>query len=242
MSFDIPRGVAIRVQRIDVRAEPGPHPYEQANLAAIEANWEAEAKANPALFDGRVMFLSRLRLNGPVLEGRCHEVRYATQLHWRKNRSTDLAEHAFGHAALISSDNALVAIRMAKDTANPGAIYFAAGSFEREDFIDGVCDVDANMMREVREETGIDLTHVRRDQDYVLFSLNHATAIFKRFWLDETADELAARIAGFVRGEARPEIEGAVILRDDVRNWPESVRPHMRAFGQWHYGLSPALT
>ena len=39
-----------------------------------------------------------------------------------------------------------------------GRVYFAAGSFEPVDFRDGLVDVDFNMIREVREETGLDLS------------------------------------------------------------------------------------
>ena len=45
----------------------------------------------------------------------------------------------------------LVAICMGPRTANPDRVYFASGSFEREDFPGGRLDVDFNMAREVRE-------------------------------------------------------------------------------------------
>ena len=68
-------------------------------------------------------------LRDGVLAGHCHEVNYASFLYWKRNRA-GTAEHVFAHPALVSRDNALIAIRMGPRTANPGAVYFAAGSFE----------------------------------------------------------------------------------------------------------------
>ena len=54
-----------------------------------------------------------------------------------------------------------MAIRMAAHTVNAGRVYFAAGSFEPSDFRDGLVDADGNMVREVREETGLDIAGAR---------------------------------------------------------------------------------
>lgn len=235
MAFDVPRNAMTRVARVEVDLNPAPHPFETANRAEIDRNWKAEHAANPALFDGRMMLLSELFLRGDVLAGRCHEVRYATLLYWRKQPGTVLAEHAFAHAALVARDGALVAIRMGRHTANPGGVYFAAGSFEREDFVDGRCDLPRNMAREVGEETGLDIAGLRQDADYVLFSRNHSTAIFRRYWLDEDADTIAAGIRAFVAAETDPEIEGPVIIRAG-EPLPAGAKPHMAAFCDWHFG------
>jgi len=238
LAFDIPRNAITPVDRVEVRVDATPHPFEQAYPDAIASNWEEELALQPALFNGRMALLSALSLRDGVLAGRCHEVNYASFLYWKRNRA-EMAEHAFAHPALVSRDNALIAIRMGPLTASPGAIYFAAGSFEAEDFRDGVCDLESNMLREVREETGLDISSTPREAGYQLFSTDRATAIFRRFWLDEGAEEIAQRIRDFVAGETDPEIEGPVIIRGpDDR--PDGLRPHMAAFAQWHFGRSAA--
>jgi 8-oxo-dGTP pyrophosphatase MutT (NUDIX family) len=231
--FDIPRNSIVPVSAIEVRLDPGQHPFEAANADAIEANWQREVSANPALFDGTIVLLSELAYAEARLTGRCHAVRYATLLYWRRSRPQG-AEHAFAHAALVSSDGALVAIRMAAHTANAGRIYFAAGSFEPFDFRDGLVDVEANMAREVGEETGLDISATPRDTSYHLFSRDSMTVIFRRCYLDETADEIARHIAGFVASEEQSEIDGAVIIRkgDDL---PAGVMPYMKAIIDWHF-------
>jgi 8-oxo-dGTP pyrophosphatase MutT (NUDIX family) len=232
--FDIPRNVVAPVRSVDVRLDPAPHPFERLHAEAIGANWEQEHAANPALFNGTMVLLSELSLRGERLAGVCHPVRYATMLYWRKNRGAPDIEHTFAHPALVSRDNALVAIRMGKHTANAGRVYFAAGSFEPSDFVDGVVDLHGNMSREVREETGLDIANAKRDPIDHIHSANWATVIFRRYWLDEDAATIAGQINEFVAGELQPEIEGPVIIRDG-EDRPEGMLPHMEAIVRWHF-------
>jgi 8-oxo-dGTP pyrophosphatase MutT (NUDIX family) len=233
--FDLPRGRVVGFRRAEVRLDSGPHPFAVENAAAIEANWQAERAANPALFDGEVMLLSSLSLEGDWLVGRCHAVRYAALLHWRRHRRPG-AEHAYAHAAIVSGDGALVAIRMAAHTANAGKVYFAAGSFERTDFRDGQADLEANMAREVGEETGLDLGAARAEDGYHLYSADGATVVFRRYRYEAPAAELAARIAAHAAAEAEPEIEGPVVLRSGAP-LPDGVMEHMRAIVDWHFSV-----
>ena len=218
-----------------MRLDPAPHPFEVENAEAIDAYWQRISASNPALYDGRLVLHSDLAYRDGRLVGSCREVRFATFMYWRERRGAESAEHAYAHAALISNDNALVAIRMGRHTAAPDSVYFAAGSFEPMDFSGGACDMDANMVREVREETGLDIARLRRDAQMQLFSLDKATALFRRYWLDEPAERVAGRIRDFVTAEPNPEIEEPVIIRRGEA-LPRGIMPHMVAFARWHFG------
>lgn len=234
MAFDIERNVILPVDVVDVRLDAGQHPFEVANQLAIKENWLAETAQQPALFDGTVVLLSELAYAGNRLSGRCHAIRYSTFMYWRGLKPVASAEHAFAHAMLISSDNALVAIRMGAHTANAGKVYFAAGSFEPEDFVDGLVDLDGNMAREVREETGLDLSGADRDERCYALSIESGTVIVRRYRALETADELAAKIRDFVARDSDPEIEGPVVIRG-MHDLPEGLMPHMRSLVEWHF-------
>jgi 8-oxo-dGTP pyrophosphatase MutT (NUDIX family) len=239
MAFDIPRNVILPLDRIEVMLDSGPHPFEVEHRDAIAANWRCETEENPAHFDGEVVLLSRLAYADRRLAGRCHTIRFSTFLYWRRHRSVGTAEHAYAHAALVAADNALVAIRMGRHTTNPGLVYFAAGSFEPSDFPNGSVDVDLNMAREVLEETGLDITVLRRDPGYHTLSRDTGTVIFRRYLLDEDAETIAARIREFVARDANPEIEGPVVIRNE-RELPEKLAPHMVPLVEWHFGGSKA--
>ena len=234
MSFDLPRNVILPVDAIDVRLDPGPHPFALNNAEAIAENWQREIAANPALFDGTVVLLSQLAYRDNRLVGRCHAVNYSTFMLWRKRRENSGAEHAYGHAMLVAGDNALVAIRMGPHTVNAGRVYFAAGSFEPVDFRDGQVDVDFNMIREVREETGLDLSEAHRGKRWHALSSNSGTVIFRRYHETAPADEIAQRISAFVATETEPEIEGPVIIRH-AADLPDGLSPHMKPLIEWHF-------
>ncbi|MER8694168.1 hypothetical protein NKI77_14265 [Mesorhizobium opportunistum] len=234
MRFDLPRNVILPVDAVEVRLDPGPHPFALENADAIAENWQREIAANPALFDGTVVLLSQLAWRDNRLVGRCHAINYSTFMLWRQQRENTGAEHAYAHAMLVAGDNALVAIRMGPHTVSAGRVYFAAGSFEPIDFRDGLVDVDFNMIREVREETGLDLSAARRGVRYHALSTASGTVIFRRYHVTAPADEIARRISAFVASETDPEIEGPVIIRD-AADLPEGLSPHMKPLIEWHF-------
>lgn len=230
----MPRDVILPVEAIDVVLDPGLHPFERRNEAAIRRTWLEEKAAKPALFDGTVVLLASLAYHEGRLHGRCHAVRYSTFLHWLRTRA-GTAHHAFAHAMLVSADNALVAVRMAGHTVNAGRVYFAAGSFEPEDFPGGTVDADLNMRREVLEETGLDLAEARPDDRCYAMSTARGTVIVRRYFFAEPADELARRVGLFVAGEAEPEIAGPVVIRG-AGDAPSGLMPHMTPLIEWHFG------
>jgi len=233
VSFGLPLGVILPVDQVDVRLDPLAHPFERDNQRAIAENWQREIVAKPALFDGTVVLLSEFGYDGGRLFGRCHAVRYSTFMYWRKDRA-GTAAHAFAHPMLVTKDNALIAIRMAAHTVNAGRVYFAAGSFEPEDFPDGIVDPHGNMAREVREETGLDISGARRGERHYALATTRGTVIFRRYFLDEEADQIASRIRDFVAGESEPEIEEPVIIRH-ARDLPDGLMPHMPPMIDWHF-------
>lgn len=233
MSFALPLGVIVPVEEIDVRLDPSQHPFEQGREDAIAENWRREIAAKPALFDGTVVLLSEFGYDGGRLFGRCHAVRYSTFMYWRTDR-VGTAAHAFAHPMLVTKDNALIAIRMGAHTVNAGRVYFAAGSFEPEDFPNGLVDPHGNMVREVREETGLDISAVRRGDRHYALATERGTVIFRRYFLDGTADEIASRIRDFVASEAEPEIEDPVVIRN-TGDLPEGLMPHMPQMIDWHF-------
>jgi 8-oxo-dGTP pyrophosphatase MutT (NUDIX family) len=232
--FDIPRDTILDVDHVDVRLDASPHPFEAGNAAAIEDNWRREQEANPALFNGEVVLLSELAFRAGGLVGRTHAIRFATFLYWRLSRPVASAEHVFAHAMLVSNDNALVAIRMAPHTSNPGRVYFAAGSFEPQDFPGGRVDLHLNMAREVREETGLDIEGLRREGRCRAWSGSTGTVIFKRYFLERSASEIAADIRTFVATDPDPEIDGPVVIRS-AGDLPANLMAHMRPMIEWHF-------
>lgn len=234
-TFDVPLGEVFPVEEVDIRFDPAPHQFELRNLDSIEANWVAEKAANPAYFDGTVVMHSTLSYRRGRLWGVCHPIRFATYLWWRRTVPDRSAENTFAHAMIVSSDGHLVAIRMGGHTANAGAVYFAAGSFEPQDFPDGQVDLHGNMRREVLEETGLDLDEAEAEPVWHAVASLVGTVIFRRYRFDRTAEQLAAAISSFVAGDPDPEIVGPVIIRRG-ETLPDTLKAHMVPIIRWHFG------
>jgi 8-oxo-dGTP pyrophosphatase MutT (NUDIX family) len=201
------------VGRIDLRVLDGDHPYHRREAEAARANWEREIAANPALYDGRMIFQHRLSVSEDAISGEAYVVPFSTFLWWRKQAARDGGFHVFAFPVAVSSDGAIIAIRMGQHTANPGQVYCAAGSMDENDILDGRCDVEGNMRREVMEETGLDLRDAVADPGYFATHSARSVTIFRVFRFPLTADEILARIEAHMLVDEEKEIDGAVAIR-----------------------------
>jgi 8-oxo-dGTP pyrophosphatase MutT (NUDIX family) len=202
------------VRAFALRISDAPHPLDLTHADAIAENWASEIAANPALFNGQIVLQREIRYEDGDLSAVGHISRFATFLWWRRQPELAGACHLFGYPVLVSSDGALIAVEMASHTANPGQVYFAAGSLDASDIIDGYCDIEGNMRREVREETGLDLDLARADPVlYASYRRNRLTLI-RLFTFDQTAEEIVTRIDAFARDSADPEIARGVVIRN----------------------------
>jgi 8-oxo-dGTP pyrophosphatase MutT (NUDIX family) len=206
-------GVIFPVTSVDVRVSDGPHPYFRSHTAEIAANWEKEVAANPALFDGRMLLMRSLEIRDGAISGECHTVPFSAFLLWRKTRPAGAAVHLFGLPVIVSSDGAVIAIRMGQHTANPGRVYCAAGSLDPDDIRDGYCDIDGNMAREVLEETGLSLLDATSVSGFHGWHGQDVVTLFRAYHFAETAAELIALIDAHIAADPEPEIDAALAIR-----------------------------
>ncbi len=202
-------GTIFPVAEIDIEVSPEPHPFHLAEAERARESWGREIAANPHLFDGRMVLQRSVRITDGRISARAHIVPYSTFLWWRKTRAAG-ASHIFGMPMLVSSDGALIAIRMGAHTANPGRVYSPGGSLEPEDIIDGRCDVARNIAREVMEETGISLSEAIAEPGWHAIRMDGTLTVFRVFRLAATAEEILARVAAHVAADPHPEIDEAV--------------------------------
>ena len=203
----------VRVDAFDLSVVDGPHPLHAVHEEEIEANWAKEAEANPHLFNGQLVLQRQLTYDEGVIRGVAHVIPYSTLLWWRKQPDTAGALHLFGFAVLVSSDGAIIAIRMSDRTANPGQVYCAAGSLDLSDIIDGKLDVAGNMWREVREETGLDLAEAEAEPHFHASHKDNRVVVFRLYRFPVTALELTARIEAHMPHDVEQEIDGVVVIR-----------------------------
>ena len=211
---------------------PGRHPFESDEAEAIDALWARLSAANPRIYDGEAVLFTSARIEGARLTAEAAAIRFAgltayigwdRTLEWR---------HIFCCAALIGSDGRAVMGRQSVHGLNAGRVYFPSGSLDIGDFPGGVADLDANMARELREETGISLQRGAPEPGLLLWRHGRVMALFRTWRFAETARELAGEIEAHLASGADDELCEAVILEPGqvLDEMAASAKAFMRAF------------
>lgn len=230
----IPENRVFGIDAVRLIVDPAEHSWRMAEQAAIEAHWAREQVERPWLFNGTVIMHRGLRLEDGAISGVSHRMPYAALLHWVKTQPEADLWHLFGSAVILSSDGAMMLIRMAARTANAGKVYAPAGSLDESDIRGGEVDVEGSIHREAREETGLDLSQAAAEKQLLCWRQGGRIAVFRRFRLNETADELAARVREHIRTGPEEEIEDVVVVRAPGDAGP-TAPPYMRAMIDFHF-------
>ncbi|WP_321384308.1 NUDIX hydrolase [Rhizobium sp.] len=209
-------GQVFEVNHVELAVRDGDHPFHLANVEAAKVNWTLAKEAKPALFDGQMALFHRLGLSDGQVVGDCHMIPYSTYLLWRQQADPESGYHLFCFPVLFSSDGALIAVEMGAQTANAGLVYCAAGSLDQSDIVDGYLDIEGNMRREVKEETGLSLEDAAVDPQLRGFRRGRIVTLFRRFYLPMTADEVFEKIEAHMVVDHEQEIARPVALRSSV--------------------------
>ena len=208
-----PEGKVFELSSFRLQVLEGPHPWVLENEAEIGRNWDREVAANPHLFNGSMVFQRALSFADGHIEGRAHMVPFSSFLYWRRSGRGKGGHHLFAMPMILSADGAVIAIRMADTTANPGRVYSPAGSLDAQDVRGGVCDLDGNMRRETREETGLDLGEMEADPVWRAVHVANSVAVFRLFRSPLSEAGFRARVTEHIARDAEPEISEMVGIR-----------------------------
>jgi 8-oxo-dGTP pyrophosphatase MutT (NUDIX family) len=154
------------------------------------------------------LLLNRYSIRDGVLRGSCFETDYASLLAWSDWGFPDQrAFNFFAAAALRAADGAYLVGEMAPYTACARQLYFPCGTPEPSDIlIDGTLDLQANLRRELLEETGIDIDELDTEPGWTVVLDGAVVAIMKKLTAHQDASELRARISQYLATEAQPEL------------------------------------
>lgn len=230
----IPENRVFGFDRVHLTLDAAEHPWLVAERGAVEAHWAREQVERPWLFNGTVVLNRGLALEAGVISGISHRAPYAALLHWVKTRPGADVWHLFGSAVILSSDGAMLLIRMAAKTANPGKVYAPAGSLDETDIKGGRIDVEGSILREAREETGLDLSRGNAEDRLWCWRRGGLVAVFRRFRMDDPAAVLEERIREHIRTDPEQEIDDVVVVRS-VEDAGPTAPPYMRAMVGFHF-------
>ncbi len=200
--------------------------------------------ANQQLWNGQVLLLHRFGFSDGVFSSAHAETDYASFLAWRDWDFPDRSvANCYAMAAILSADGAFLLGEMAQDTANAGRIYFAAGTPEPGDVrADGVVDMEANVLREMTEETGLRADDVTLTPGWMACLGPARIALMKLVRSRLDAETLRQGIRRTLENQAHRELADMVIVRSSVEidraRTSELVAGYMDA---WFAGTLPRL-
>ena len=205
----------LTLDRIEAVYAPRDWAFAHERTDEIAAHWAGLTAANPALFDGRVLLQYQRHVEGRVLHARYLETSFSAFISWRDFGWPDrTVANGFAMAALRARDDAFLLGEMASHTANPGRIYFAAGTPDLEDVTpDGRVDLLGSALRELTEETGISLGEVEIGEGWTAVVEGQRIAFMRSVIIDLPADEARALILSRLAEEERPELSDIRIVR-----------------------------
>jgi 8-oxo-dGTP pyrophosphatase MutT (NUDIX family) len=163
---------------------------------------------------------------GGALRGTFFETGFADFMAWRDWDFPDRSiVNCFAMGALRGSDGAYLLGVMSAFTANAGRIYFPAGTPDTGDVRGDTVDLLGSVLRELREETGLETQHFAAAPDWTAIVAGPRLALMKAIEADCPAEHLRQAVLRHLAGEPRPELADVRIVRS-----PEDFDPAMPDF------------
>lgn len=209
MSIDI-----YELDAVDAVIEPFDWDLPKVHRAEIEAYWEKTAAGKAHFFNGTVLIQHRGAVDGRVFRAGYSATEYKHFLGFlRLGHASPGVRNGFGMAALRAADGAFLLGEMGAGTANAGMIYFAAGTPDLSDVVDGRVDLAGSVIREMCEETGLTEADVRIGSGWTCLLYDKRAAFMRPVTIDLPAEEARALMLERMRSLKEEELSDIVIIR-----------------------------
>lgn len=182
----------------------------------IDAHWEKRTRANPALYDGRVLLAHHAGPadeDGETFSVKFFETRFSRFLAWREFGFPGAGVYnCFSMPALRSADGAFLVGEMGPRHSVPGALYFPGGNPEPIDLRDGLVDLEGCLLRELYEETGVVAGGEQVEPDWTIVSAGPRIACIKIISSPEPAAAIQAEVDRYLASQDDPELAAAHMI------------------------------
>ncbi|MBV9751277.1 MAG: NUDIX domain-containing protein [Hyphomicrobiales bacterium] len=222
----------VPIKEIDAVFAPREWAFARERESEIKAHWTVLKTTSPALFDGRVLLQYERRIEDGVFHARYLATDYSAFLAWRDFGWPDKTIiNGFSMAALRARDGAFLLGEMAAHTANPGKIYFAAGTPDPDDITPGgEVDLLGNLLRELEEETGLTSREVSVGDGWTAVLEGQRIAFMRPVTIDMDAQAARALILSRLAKQAHPELADVHIVRSVAEIDEASMPPFGSAY------------
>ncbi|CAD5246301.1 conserved hypothetical protein [Bosea sp. 62] len=208
-------GEIVALDRVEAKVEAFDWGFARERADEIAAHWAGISAGKPAMFNGRVMLQHRAAIEGGVFHAGYFEADYAAFMSWRDfGQPGPAIRNGFAMAALRATDGAFLLGRMGDHTANPGKVYFAAGTPDREDARpDGTLDLAGSVTRELCEETGLALDEISVEERWTAVIVPGRVAFMRPVGIGLPAEDAREMMLARIAQQDEPELSDIVIVR-----------------------------
>ncbi len=205
-------------------------PWAAERAEAIARDWARRRALLPQLFEGPVYLLREQVLAGAALTGTLFRTDFSSFLYWRDHRAEEKGIcEVFGASLVRSAEGHVLLGRQGPGQLNSGRIYPPSGLIDGDDLQDGAIDIDASIVRELAEETGLEPAALERVPGYIASVSGWQVAVAVEWRSPLAAAALRQRILGFIDAEAEPELDDIVIVRQRADIDECTMPPHAQA-------------
>ncbi len=203
------------VDRLNLTFAPKLWDFAETRRNEIAARFAQMRRANPALWNGRVLMLHEYEHAGDVFRGAFLDTDYASFRVWHQLGCPGAPIYdCFGAAALLSADDAFVLGVMGDQTANAGRVYFPCGTPDTDDVVHNRVDLEFSIRRELKEETGLDAAEFEAEPGWTTVIAGPFIAHIKLLRARDKAASLQERIGTFLARHPAAELAGTLMAKD----------------------------
>jgi 8-oxo-dGTP pyrophosphatase MutT (NUDIX family) len=233
-SFAADAGRCVRIDCCTLTVGDAHWPLARDHADAIERHWQRRLQDMPHAFNGAVYLLRDYAIDGSALSGTFCRTDFKTFLYWRDQSAVgDGMYDCFGTSLIRSAEGHALLVRQAPGHMNSGLLYTPSGLIDDNDAVGGRIDIEASIVRELHEETGLQAGDLNRSPGYFLGIVGRQLAIAAEWRSALPAERLRDSILEVVSRQTAPELSDIVIVRScaeiDERIVPAYAQALLRA-------------
>lgn len=227
-----------RISELAIAVDERPLVLPPAEADRVAAHWSTIKQRHPEVFDGPILLVRDVALERGRLAATAVRTSYAVLMALVEGQLPHAGlANVFGGAAVVSADGAVFLGRMGAHCYEPGVLKWISGT---PDFADidaaGRLDLIGSIRRELTEETGLTAQEARADPGFLVLRDGPLLSVVQTLRFPDSTAALEARIDGYLRSLARPELAEVVAIEaldaPALADSPGYVVTMLRAVGQ----------